>query len=344
MDSTNVGDFAARLGGRGISGQVDEREITKVARAFASVLDLKAPVEPDDDFFHLGADSLSAAALMVEIEREYGVRMSIAVLSESSTPRSLASTILAARDSGRAPTALVPVRVTGKGSPLFSVHGLRGESNFPLRIARGLKGDRPIYGFRALGLEASEHPLSTVEAMATHYLAMAKTVQPNGPYLLAGLCPGSLIAYEMAQQLAAAGEATSGLILIDPPTHHNYSLFIRKSGPALVHGQRVLTARAAQVEAAFANSGKMTVELRRAAVGELVRTAAARYVPAPYKGRTLLICSWERKDPLMAAYGPLLSDCEFSVIKAHHRTLFTDQFGEIVQRIEAFTDQVTRPN
>ena len=108
MDSTNVGDFAARLGGRGISGQVDEREITKVARAFASVLDLKAPVEPDDDFFHLGADSLSAAALMVEIEREYGVRMSIAVLSESSTPRSLASTILAARDSGRAPTALVP--------------------------------------------------------------------------------------------------------------------------------------------------------------------------------------------------------------------------------------------
>lgn len=344
METSNAADLAATPGGRSNeippSGEVDDKDVTAVARAFASVLDLKSSVAPDDDFFHLGADSLSAAALMVEIEREHGVRMSISVLIEASTPRTLASAIVAARDVRRVRSVLVPAKVTGGGTPLFCVHGLRGESTFPLRISRNLKSDRPLYGFRALGLEANELPLSTVAAMATHYLATARTVQPTGPYLLSGHCAGALVAYEMAQQLSAAGEATAGLMLIDPPTHHSYAPFIYNSGPALAHRHQILKSRAAQVEAAFANSSQMTVELRRAGVLELVRTAVARYVPAPLKAHTLLITSWERKDPLRTAYAPLLSDCEFAVIKADHKKLFKDHLNEIVERIDSFVDRV----
>lgn len=38
-----------------------------------------------------------------------------------------------------------------------------------------------------------------------------------GPYLLAGHCFGGIIAYEMAQQLAACGESVARLILMDVP-------------------------------------------------------------------------------------------------------------------------------
>ena len=41
-------------------------------------------------------------------------------------------------------------------------------------------------------------------------------MQPHGPYALGGFCLGGPIAAEMADQLAAAGEETAALILLDP--------------------------------------------------------------------------------------------------------------------------------
>src|SRR5262249_46309763 len=46
-----------------------------------------------------------------------------------------------------------------------------------------------------------------------------RTVQPRGPYYLAGACMGGVVAYEMAQQLRTAGEDIALLALIEtwPP-------------------------------------------------------------------------------------------------------------------------------
>ncbi|MCP4661638.1 MAG: hypothetical protein GY856_40065, partial [bacterium] len=51
--------------------------------------------------------------------------------------------------------------------------------------------------------------------MAAHYLDQLRAVQPRGPYQLAGWSFGGLVAYEMARQLVAAGEAVASLVLID---------------------------------------------------------------------------------------------------------------------------------
>ena len=42
-----------------------------------------------------------------------------------------------------------------------------------------------------------------------------RTAQPTGPYLIAGFSSGGVVAYEMAQQLAAAGEQVALLALLD---------------------------------------------------------------------------------------------------------------------------------
>jgi aspartate racemase len=51
--------------------------------------------------------------------------------------------------------------------------------------------------------------------MAAHYLAEIRTVQPQGPYYLAGKCFGGTVAYEIAQQLLAQGEQVALLAMFD---------------------------------------------------------------------------------------------------------------------------------
>ena len=54
--------------------------------------------------------------------------------------------------------------------------------------------------------------------MAARYLVDVRARQPSGPYLLGGWSMGGLVAYEMAQQLVAAGERVGLLALIETPT------------------------------------------------------------------------------------------------------------------------------
>jgi thioesterase domain-containing protein len=55
-----------------------------------------------------------------------------------------------------------------------------------------------------------------VEA-AADYIAEMRQIQPHGPYLLAGFSGGGIAAYEMAQQLQAAGEEVALLAMLDTP-------------------------------------------------------------------------------------------------------------------------------
>jgi thioesterase domain-containing protein len=58
-------------------------------------------------------------------------------------------------------------------------------------------------------------PIATIEEMAAVYLAEIRKVQPRGPYLLGGASFGGVVAYEMAQQLEAAGDAAAFVALLD---------------------------------------------------------------------------------------------------------------------------------
>ena len=57
----------------------------------------------------------------------------------------------------------------------------------------------PVYGLAAPRF--SEMPLRTIQAMATRMIRMIRTVQPEGPYRIAGWSWGGILAYEIATQL-----------------------------------------------------------------------------------------------------------------------------------------------
>jgi len=97
--------------------------------------------------------------------------------------------------------------------------------------------DHPIYGVRSQGLGGVSEPLQSVEEMAAFYLKEIREVQPQGPYYLGGYSFGGNVAYEMAQQLAAAGERVALLAIFDTVVVENVPPELRPSKGMLLLDQ-----------------------------------------------------------------------------------------------------------
>jgi amino acid adenylation domain-containing protein len=170
------------------------------------------PVGIRDDFFDLGGSSLLAAEMAAEVERRLGQRISVAAMLESSTVEHLGDAIQ--RDAEGLSDPVVRVQAGGDRPPLFFLHGDFVSGGFFCReLARRLGPDQPFYALPPFGLGGEPIPAS-YEAMAELHLAALRTVRPTGPYRLAGVCNGGLVALEMARRLLAAGERVDRLVLI----------------------------------------------------------------------------------------------------------------------------------
>ena len=112
-------------------------------------------------------------------------------------------------------SALVPIQPRGHKTPFFCVPGVGGNVHAFYALARGLGEEHPFYGLQSVGLDGVATPFTTVEAMATHYVALIQGIQPQGPYLLGGHSFGGWVAFEMAQQLRRAGHDVARVIMLD---------------------------------------------------------------------------------------------------------------------------------
>ncbi|MFE0499713.1 amino acid adenylation domain-containing protein [Lysobacter soli] len=184
----------------------------------------KPEIGADDDFFSLGGHSLQAVQMFHRFNKQTGVNLPLATLLTARTVRALAreyqrvsNDIHAHGDDARPdPWApLVPIRPHGEGAPLFLVHAVGGNVLNYRPLAEAMPAGIPVYGLQALGLDGRTAPLDSVEKMAERYVREIRSVQPHGPYHLAGGSMGGIIAFEMAQQLMAAGETVGMLGLVD---------------------------------------------------------------------------------------------------------------------------------
>jgi thioesterase domain-containing protein len=112
--------------------------------------------------------------------------------------------------------SLVPVQTGGSKRPFFYLHvHWIGGAFYSFSLAKVLGPDQPLYVINPAKFDGLQIP-PTIEAMAAAYIKLMRSVQAEGPYLLGGFCAGGLLAYEVAQQLHAAGQAVDLLVLIDP--------------------------------------------------------------------------------------------------------------------------------
>ena len=170
----------------------------------------------DDDFFELGGDSLLAAQMLLEVERLTGLVLADNILFETATIAQLAQQVVQ-HDRTAAPSLLVKLQPGSNRLPLFFVDGdLWGGGYYTRKIAQLLGPEYPFYTLRSHALRGGSLP--TIEQMALDYRQLISTVQPHGPYRLAGHCNGAVIAWEVARQLVASGEPVELVTMIEPIT------------------------------------------------------------------------------------------------------------------------------
>ncbi len=255
-----------------------------------------------EDFFDLGGHSLLAVRLVQRIEARLRVPCSLAQVFEHPT----VATLCEALDSGCRlhEATMVCLQAQGTQPPLHCVCGV----HIYQPLADALAPQMPVYGLfvpAELGfLDAHGHPCHgglTVERLAADYLCLLRERQRSGPYRLAGLSFGGLLALEMARQLRMAGEVVDCVLMFD--TARPLRLvpeglqWLRRQGHRLARGRLPLAARLGR--------GRVTVAPPQAAGGEgpdaellrarerLYQRARRAYQPRPYDGLVMLVRALE---------------------------------------------------
>lgn len=185
-----------------------ERSMTEIWQRLLGV----SEVGVDDDFFDLGGHSLLGVELVYEIEHQLDRTCTLTMLFRNPTIRSLAAEMHAG--GAGATESVVLELVSGSGPIVFCICGVHVYQE----LAEELTPDFSMHGiFLPVEQElfAAGRGRLSVEDMARRYLAAVREQQPNGPYLLLGFCFGGILAYEVAQQLRAAGEEVSMLVMLD---------------------------------------------------------------------------------------------------------------------------------
>jgi amino acid adenylation domain-containing protein len=196
---------------------------SQIRHAWQEALGLPS-IGVDDDFFELGGHSLQALVVVRRLEQSLQRDLPLSVMLRARTVRQLAELL---RGDKEAPVAscLVRLRAGNGRPPFYCVHGAAANVLYLEGLARHLSPDIPLYGIQSRGLDGIQEPLTSAEEMAAHYIDEIAKVQPHGPYYLGGLSFGGAIAFEMAQQLHAKGEAVGLVALMDTnlPTWRAYT-------------------------------------------------------------------------------------------------------------------------
>jgi thioesterase domain-containing protein/acyl carrier protein len=347
--------------GQSDAGDLSEHE-ARLAALWREALKLDFPPGPEDDFFDLGGASLVAVELFTLVEREFGVALTPNVLVEDSTVRALAARIAANR--GTSDERLVMLG-SGDAPPLVYLHAAAGGLRALRALGTALGDGQPFVAIQSYpDREHTVGEMLPVGVTADSCLELLRSVQPEGPYLLAGHSIGGSVAYEIASRLRDAGEEVALLVLLDTPAPDTLSLKSRLAAHARTlvgrnsHSDRTLGQRVAG--SARSARAKVVRKLRHAPVSRseaaehdrwLSRLAEREraYEPPKYPGAVVVLgtegsiyafdsktLGWDRHvtgsvEPVLVPGGHL------TMLEQPHLSVLARELSERVVRAQAST-------
>jgi amino acid adenylation domain-containing protein len=191
----------------------------ELADIWGDVLDCRG-VGPDDDFFALGGHSLLAARLVAEASRRLGITVPLDWLFDRPTPAGMAAQIRENAAPDLAQPRVIRLGKANSARPLFWIHTLvdGGMGLLPYRETALLLDDLAT----SYGIAEGTRTFGFIKEMARCHIEKIRSVQPHGPYRLAGFCFGGNLAAEIAWQLVAAGQEVELLVLLEsmPPNQN----------------------------------------------------------------------------------------------------------------------------
>ncbi|NJR65290.1 MAG: amino acid adenylation domain-containing protein [Leptolyngbyaceae cyanobacterium CRU_2_3] len=178
------------------------------------------PIGVTDNFFELGGHSLVSVRVWSRIERAFQQKLPLATLFQAPTIEQLAKHFRQAVETPVSAPVCPSFVVIQEGDrdrsapPLFCIHVLGRGLKFYRPMAKYLEPGQPVYGL-STHIAGESFSSNQVVDLATHYVQQLRIIQPEGPYLLAGVSFGGLVAFEVAQQLIAQGQKIAMLVLMD---------------------------------------------------------------------------------------------------------------------------------
>lgn len=169
------------------------------------------PIGVTDNFFERGGHSLLVVRLLASIEERFRREISISAFFRKPTIRDLVEMMEQGEAADVSP--LVPLQRGGWRAPFFMVHALGGDVGYFSSLAQHMGEDQPFYALQA-PYPTDLKEFVSIEDMAARYVEEICQVY-SGPYHLGGYSFGSVVAFEMAQQLKRQGREVGVLALLE---------------------------------------------------------------------------------------------------------------------------------
>jgi thioesterase domain-containing protein len=146
----------------------------------------------------------------------FGQELPLDVFHEATTVATMAERL---ERGGWEPSSRLVLHADGHRPPLFAVCGAFGHALRLLLLGRALGPSQPLHALQPPSMDWGTVGCATIEAMAAHYAAEIRRVQPDGPYRLVGTSLGGVLVFEIALQLQRAGQGVALLAMVDtqPP-------------------------------------------------------------------------------------------------------------------------------
>ncbi len=272
-----------------------------------------------DNFFQLGGHSLLGLQMLAQVEKQVDIGLPLRSLFQAPTIRQLAE-LLDKGGTAHDWKNLMAIQPKGDRTPFFLVHGDEANHFLPGFLGK----DQPFYGFAHQGEDGQAIRYTEIPALATHLISEMRSVRPHGPYMLGGYSFGGIVAYEMAQQLLAAGEEVPLLALLDsycPKVYREVMRMERK-----VHEPLKDLIIGTLIDLFTSETKPLPTWLRHYNIMRTYNRAMERYDAAPYPGSLVLFrCRKSLGSLKMGWTGMVAGDIDVCLLEGDHSDLMNEE-------------------
>ena len=197
--------------GTGRTGAQPPRNDTerRIAALWADLLGMPV-TDVNSDFFDMGGHSLLAARLISDIQRVFGVALSLAAFLDNGRTVAELVELLGAESLSR-------VEEVTSGPPLHFIFSDHASAMSLRHFTAQWGAAQAVHALIPEQPGGRFDPSVTIEQHASQALSTIRNRQPDGPLALAGYSIGGLLAYEVARQAVDAGRQVDWLGILDAP-------------------------------------------------------------------------------------------------------------------------------
>jgi thioesterase domain-containing protein/acyl carrier protein len=169
-----------------------------------------------DNFFELGGHSLAVIRLIMEMKQATGLDIDLGEVFRTPTVADLVLNM--GTNAKKEASIVVPLQPKGEEIPIFCICGIDIYREF----AYSLGENQPVCGVyvseeRAIIDEVMDGKTSgvSIDRLVEAYDSAIKRFRPEGPYRLAGISFGGMLAVELATKMRKRGESVELVFLFD---------------------------------------------------------------------------------------------------------------------------------